>query len=219
MGDLRTLCIDGGRVRTASVSSTSGIAAELSSSSLRYETSYRSILEDNKEDNSPLERSSSTDSLENFADLLGEDDDDIEDNAHMTEPGTSLKRDGSNRSSEFSFNPSIQSNHDQISEEEEVRGLDDALSMTSQSSSSSSRLNVANSSPHLSYHSGGTGRNLSQYSSNDSGALVDPEGSGPENTQLSSGSTNNTSLTSTLTESDKRLSGLAGEIFAILNMK
>ncbi len=209
MVDLKTLCSDGGaRGRTGSVSSIGMITADNSSSSLRYlDYQQRSSILEESGNEYALERSSSNDSLENFADLLGEDDDVL--------PRASLKSQGSNISSEFN------SNYDTISGgASDMRGLDDALSMTSQSSgSSSTRLNVANSSPRLSHSK--SNKNRSHYSSNDSGALVDTEITnvtvGHENTRTSAGLEN--TLTPAVAEADKRLSGLAGEIFALLNMK
>ena len=216
MVDLKTLCSDGcTRGRMGSVSSIGMITAENSASSLRYLDNYQQqsrILEESGNEYH-LERSSSNDSLENFADLLGEDDD--------VPPRTSLKSQGSNISSDFNSNFSLH-DHDTISGgASDMRGLDDALSMTSQSSgNSSTRLNPANSSPRLSHSK--SNKNRSHYSSNDSGALVDTEIAnvttvGHENTRTSAGFEN--TLTPATTEADKRLSGLAGEIFALLNMK
>ena len=219
MVDLKTLCAEGGRVRTASVSSIGVITSENSASSIRYIDSFQpadsKILEESGNE-FPLERSSSNDSLENFADLLGEDD--VED----VVPRTSLKSQGSNISSEFY---SLQA--DQISGGGgDSRGImDDALSMTSQSSGSSTRLNVTNFSPHLSHTR--SSKNRSHYSSNDSGALVDaevsntttPQDNAPVSVGPSTGGMLGENLNSNSTDPDKRLSGLAGEIFALLNMK
>lgn len=223
MVDLKAICAEGngGRARTGSISSVgAGNMGDNSTSSLRYIDNFQpsnvKILEESGSEY-PLERSSSNDSLEDFADLLGEDD--VED----VVPRTSLKSQGSNISSEFNSNLSLH-DHDRISGGgRDMRGLDDALSMTSQSSGSSTRLNVTNTSPHLSHTR--SSKNQSHYSSNDSGALVDTEVSSTttahdSHVQSSLGSTSiENSLTATITESDKRLSGLAGEIFALLNMK
>lgn len=233
MVDLKTLCSEGGRGRAASISSV-GMSLDVSNSSTgqRYMEGYMGfssnvkILEESMNDYQ-LDRTSSNGSLENFADLLGEDD--IEDSV----PRTSLKSQGSNFS-DFNSNLSLHDNDRISGGGGDMRALDDALSMTSQSSGSSTRLNVTNSSPHMSHV--GIAKNHSHYSSNDSGALVDSEpniipppktttvyGVGSTTSTSILSSNDSSSLTTTLTDSEeaKRLSGigLAGEIFALLNMK
>lgn len=231
MVDLKTLCSEGGRGRTASISSV-GMSLDPSmnnsSTGLRYDmegySGFSSSVKILEESEYQLDRTSSNESLENFADLLGEDD------MEESMPRTSLKSQGSNFS-DFNSNLSLHDN-DRISTgggANDMRALDDALSMTSQSSGSSTRLNVTStSSPHMSHVA--IAKNHSQYSSNDSGALVDSE---PNILSANTTTTNGgmsfsspadkSSITATLTDNDeaKRLSGLglAGEIFALLNMK
>ncbi len=209
MVDLKSICSDGSRVRTASISSI-GMTTDNSASSLRYIDSYQhpsKILEESNSDYQ-IERSSSNDSLENFADLLGEDD--VEDEVI---PRVSLKSQGSVLSYEFNSNFSLHDN-DRISGAGDLRGLDDALSMTSQSSGSSTRLNVINSSPHLSQQSN---KSRSQYSSNyDNDSIVTDN---DDNIQQPIGGPAVDSNLMVVSDTDKRLSGLAGEIFALLNMK
>ena len=217
MVDLKTICSDGGRIRTASISSMGGITSENSAASLRYIDSFQQpnkILEESGSEYH-LEHSSSSDSLDNFADLLGEDtEDDIA-------PRTSLKSQGSNVSSEFNSNFSLHDN-DRISAGGDLRGMDDALSMTSQSSgSSNTRLNIANNSPHLSQQSNKSFKNRPQYSNNGSNQDITNTGL-PDNsnhTEVGSTAITDSKLTVPESETDKRLSGLAGEIFALLNMK
>lgn len=227
MADLKAICNEGGRYRTSSASSIGGLLTRNQSndmnisfdkSSFMFDTSVKILEEDSN--TGLLEHSDSCDSLQDFADELGLDDDEPEDlpSLHSKSNGrVSIKSQGSNMSSEINFSISLPSTKNQTLEEEPM----DTLSITSHSSGSSTRLHGYSGSPHLSQ----TGINETvSHSSDDSGAMVDDlSTTGTETTGSSNNTTRSdvssveTGLTTTVTE-DRRLSGLAGEIFALLNM-
>ena len=228
MADLKAICNEGGRYRTSSASSIGGLLTRNQSndmnisfdkSSFMFDTNVKILEEDSN--TGLLEHSDSCDSLQDFADELGLDDDEPEDLPSLNSKlngRVSIKSQGSNMSSEINFTISLPSTKNQTLEEEPM----DTLSITSHSSGSSTRLQGYSGSPHLSQT--GINETVSQHSSDDSGAMVDDLSTTGTETTISSNNTTRSDvssvesgLTTTVTE-DRRLSGLAGEIFALLNM-